>query len=79
VIGDVKKGITNQKVVKKFLKNNICHKPGCLDCWAQNYCSGGCAANSHILTGDMLMPVGYLCEIQKMRIEQALAIKALEY
>jgi len=78
VMGNVRDGITDKSVAEKFLRSNVCHKPECLSCWAQNYCSGGCVANSHILEGDMLKPVDYLCRIQKARIECALAVKAME-
>ena len=54
--------------------------PGkCASCWAKFYCSGGCAANAQNFSGDIRIPYELGCDMEKKRLECALAIKALEY
>jgi uncharacterized protein len=60
----------------QFSKANIFAKQGCGDCWARYFCSGGCNANNHLYSGDMLKPLKITCELEKKRLECALMIKA---
>lgn len=60
----------------QFSKANIFAKQGCADCWARYFCSGGCNANNHLYSGDMLKPLKITCELEKKRLECALMIKA---
>jgi uncharacterized protein len=60
----------------QFSKANIFAKQGCSDCWARYFCSGGCNANNHLYSGDMLKPLKITCELEKKRLECALMIKA---
>jgi uncharacterized protein len=66
----------NREIKNKFAESHIYSKPDCADCWAKFYCSGGCAANNYILSGDIGKPYKIYCELQKKRLECALAIKA---
>ena len=63
---------------KKFKKAHIYNKPKCRDCWARFYCSGGCQANNVNFNGDMNIPYEIGCQMQKKRIECAIALKAEE-
>ncbi|MHB1314764.1 MAG: thioether cross-link-forming SCIFF peptide maturase [Christensenellales bacterium] len=68
----------NESVRSRFAGNTVLAKPDCMACWAKYYCSGGCAANSFHQNGDVAKPYALSCEMQKKRIECALAIRAAE-
>ena len=46
------------------------------ECWARFYCSGGCQANNFNFNGDIHVPYEVGCEMQKKRIECAIALKS---
>lgn len=60
----------------RFSKNSVYNKPECKKCWAKFYCSGGCAANSMLYMGDIATPLPLSCELEKKRLECAIAMKA---
>jgi uncharacterized protein len=76
-MGNIFKDDFNAEKKKEFAGSHIYSKPDCADCWAKFYCSGGCAANNYNLSGDIGKPVKIYCELQKKRLECALAIKAM--
>lgn len=76
LIGNLDDGITNTKMQDDFKKANIYSKPVCRQCWARFYCSGGCQANNFNFNGSILIPYEVGCELQKKRIEMAIALKA---
>lgn len=51
-------------------------KPGCRSCWAQYYCSGGCAANAWHATGDLNGVYEMGCQMMRKRLECALWMAA---
>lgn len=57
---------------------NVLTKEKCRECWAKYYCSGGCAANAHHYNGDIYKPYDLACEMERKRVECALAIYALK-
>ena len=61
-----------------FAACTVYEKPGCKDCWAKYYCSGGCNANNYQYEGDVLRPHGLSCEMEKKRLECAIALKAAQ-
>ena len=63
---------------EKFKACNIYNKKKCLSCWAKFYCSGGCAAHAYNSNKNIYKPYDYACELQKKRLECALALKSLE-
>lgn len=67
-----------QDIVDKFKKAHIYNKDVCRGCWARFYCSGGCQANNFNFNGDMHIPYEIGCEMQKKRIECAIALKAVK-
>jgi len=78
-IGDVIKKQYDKTIPLKFgSKNTVTAKPKCSDCWAQYYCSGGCAAANVKYSGTISEPCPVSCELMKKRIECALAIFAIE-
>ncbi len=66
----------NQDLSSTFRKAHIYNKPLCRECWARFYCSGGCQANNYNFNGDIHIPYKVGCEMQKKRIECAIALKA---
>ncbi len=61
----------------EFNKAHIYNKENCRECWAKFYCSGGCHANALHMNQDILKPYELGCELEKKRIECAIAIKAI--
>ncbi len=77
-IGNVTDGSFDKTIPVLFAENNLTQKPECLKCFAKYYCSGGCAANSLNMCGDMKKPYKLACELMKKRLECSIAIKARE-
>lgn len=76
LMGDIYNGLNNEKMEQVFKNAHIYNKPKCMDCWAKFYCSGGCQANNFNFNGDMHIPYEVGCQMQKKRIECAIALKA---
>ena len=47
LMGNVDTGIVNTDIRDEFKTCNVYAKPGCKDCFARFYCSGGCSANAY--------------------------------
>ncbi|MCL2062118.1 MAG: thioether cross-link-forming SCIFF peptide maturase [Firmicutes bacterium] len=78
-IGDVTKNRYDKQVPLLFSRNNhVRAKKECTQCWAKYYCSGGCAASSVKLYGNLTQPDTLSCTLMKKRIECALAVYAIE-
>ncbi|MBO8127146.1 MAG: thioether cross-link-forming SCIFF peptide maturase [Firmicutes bacterium] len=76
LMGTVFTGLQRPEITEKFAAVNILTKPECKECWARFYCSGGCYANSYAFSGDISGNYKLGCELQKKRIECALAVSA---
>ena len=76
LMGNVNDGVTNTAVRDRFKNCNVYAKKTCRTCFARYYCSGGCAANAYNFSGDILGDYETGCELQKKRIECAIAIQA---
>ena len=68
----------DRDIQKKFANNTVLTKEKCRDCWARFYCSGGCAANAHAFHGDISQPYDLECQMERKRLECAMAIYARE-
>jgi len=79
LMGDVWRGVTNEKLRDRFDSCSIYTRTECRSCWARIYCSGGCAANAYNATGSIGGVYELGCELFKKRIECAIMIKAAEY
>ncbi|MCD8048885.1 MAG: thioether cross-link-forming SCIFF peptide maturase [Clostridia bacterium] len=77
-MGNVFDGVLDENVRDMFVKSTVYTKEGCGDCWARFFCSGGCAANAISMNGDINKPYRLACEMEKKRVECAIAIKAIE-
>lgn len=78
LLGNIWDGVKNTEVQDEFRSCNAYARPECKDCWAQLYCSGGCAANSYHATGKISGIYKYGCELFKKRIECAVMMKVAE-
>ncbi len=74
-MGSVLDGSFDEKIKTTFSKANVYTKPECKNCWCKFYCSGGCNANNLQYGGDILSPYRIGCELQKKRVECAIALK----
>lgn len=76
LMGNIYDETIDQEISTTFRKAHIYNKPKCKNCWARFYCSGGCQANNFNFNGDIHIPYEVGCEMQKKRIECAIALKA---
>lgn len=75
-MGNIFDGKLKEDIAVEFKNANIYTKPKCKNCWAKFYCSGGCQANNYNFNGDVHIPYDIGCEMQKKRIECAIALKS---
>lgn len=76
LMGNVHDGDINKNIRDYFEKSNIYTKDKCRSCFAKFYCSGGCSANAFNFNGDINKPYELACELEKKRVECAIAIEA---
>ena len=78
-MGSVLDGSFDTAMQSRFKQNNVLSKEKCRDCWARFYCSGGCAANAHAFNGDISKPYDLECQMERKRLECAMAVFAVEH
>ena len=78
LMGDVWRGITNEKLRSKFHGCGVYSRNECKECWARLYCSGGCSANAYHASGSIAGVYKLGCELFKKRLECAIMIKVAE-
>lgn len=76
-MGSVHDGSFDTEIADTFAGLNIYTKPACRKCWARFYCSGGCAAGGYNENGDLKEPSFVACELERKRLECAIAMKAI--
>ena len=77
-LGDIFNGINNEALRDDFRSCNAYARKECRDCWAQLYCSGGCAANGYHASGSIKGIYKPGCELFKKRIECAVMMRVCE-
>ena len=77
-MGSVLDDTFDTQLQKRFQSNHVLTKEKCSECWARFYCSGGCAANAHAFNGDISKPYELECQMERKRLECAMAIFATE-
>ena len=75
-LGSIYDDSYNADLGMSFKKAHIYNKPKCRNCWARFYCSGGCQANNIAFNNDINNPYDIGCQMQKKRIECAIALNA---
>jgi uncharacterized protein len=78
-MGNVHHNTFDFELKNEFASANVMTKPDCNECWAKYYCSGGCDANNYSFKGDIKTPMKLYCELQKKRLECAIAIEIEEW
>lgn len=78
-MGSVLTGEIDEGLRRKFASAHVLNKEKCASCWARLYCTGGCAANADAFHGDLLKPYEMECEMEKKRLECAIAVQAAEW
>ena len=76
-IGSLSDGSFDMELSHRFSCLNIYTREECRDCWARFYCSGGCSASNLLVNGDIKKPNHVGCEMERKRLECAIALKAL--
>ncbi len=74
-MGNVADDGINETIKQMFCDTHIFSKKECARCWAKYYCSGGCSANAWLANHDIKKPYKIGCEMEKKRLEAAIAIK----
>jgi uncharacterized protein len=77
-LGNIWSGVTNHEIQNEFKGCNAYARPECTGCWAKLYCSGGCAANAYVATGNIRGIYEYGCKLFRKRIECAVMMKVAE-
>lgn len=77
-MGSVLTGEIDESIREKFAAAHVLNKEKCASCWARLYCTGGCAANAQAFHDDLLKPYELECEMEKKRLECAIAVQAEE-
>lgn len=78
LIGNVHEGTFDMDISDRFSALNIYTREDCQSCWARFYCSGGCSASNLLINGDIAKPHYAGCEMERKRLEYAIALKAWE-
>lgn len=77
IMGNLNEGTFNENLKKEFLKLTVYHKEKCKKCWAKFYCCGGCSSKNYQFNKDLKKPYEMSCEMQKKKIECAIAYSVL--
>ena len=75
-LGNLFDGTFDMELSRKFAGLNIYTRPDCRRCWARFYCSGGCSASNLLVNGDIIKPNEFGCDMQRKRLECAIAMVA---
>jgi len=78
-MGTIWDGSFDSSIQRRFQQNHVLQKKKCTECWVRFYCSGGCSANAHAFNGDIGKPYDMECQMERMRLECAIAVYALEH
>lgn len=75
-LGNLYDGTFDMTLSRRFGELNVYTRPDCQQCWARFYCSGGCSASNLLVNGDIKIPNRFGCDMQRKRLECAIAMKA---
>ena len=76
-MGNVYDDTFDMDMASRFAGMNIYTRKECGDCWAKFYCSGGCSAANYNTNGDITQPSHVGCEMERKRLECAIAMRAI--
>ena len=76
-LGNVYQDTFDMEISGRFARQNIYTRPACRECWARFYCSGGCSASNLLVNGDITISNEVACEMERKRLECAIALNAI--
>lgn len=76
-MGNLEDASFDMDISKQFSALNIYTREDCGACWAKFYCSGGCSASNLIVNHSLSKPNFVACEMERKRLECAIAMKAI--
>lgn len=76
LLGNVHQDGLDSTIMETMAAAHLANKAECRDCWAKVFCGGGCHANAHFANGTVMKPYRLGCDLQKMRLEAAIAVQA---
>ena len=77
-MGNVHEKTLDMEISNRFAGLNVYTRNECADCWAKFYCTGGCSASNLTVNNDLKTPNHIACEMERKRLECAIALKAVE-
>lgn len=77
MLGNLYDGSFDMEISHKFSCLNIYTREECGSCWAKFYCSGGCSASNLLVNSDIKKPNQVGCEMERKRLECAIALQAI--
>lgn len=77
-LGSLNDGSFDMEKSGRFAELNVYTREACRNCWARFYCSGGCSASNLLVNGDIKEPHKVGCELERKRLECAIALKAID-
>lgn len=77
-LGSLTDGSFDMEKSGRFAELNVYTREACRSCWARFYCSGGCSASNLLVNGDIKEPHKVGCELERKRLECAIALKAID-
>ncbi len=78
LLGNLYDGTFDRTISGKFAALNIYTREKCKTCWARFYCSGGCSASNLAVNGDIAVPHEIGCQLERKRLECAIALRAIK-
>lgn len=75
-LGNVHREGFDTNLSAQFASLNVYTREECGNCWAKFYCTGGCSASNLTVNGNIKTPNHVACEMEKKRLECAIALKA---
>lgn len=64
-----------ENIRQRFADNTLLTKEECRQCWARNFCGGGCHANNYFSNGDISRPAQVACTMHRRRVEAAIYVE----
>jgi uncharacterized protein len=70
-IGHMESGIDSE-LAAQWQDNRYYHNPSCVNCWARNWCGGGCRQAAISLTGNIHKRHAIICSFRRLYVKEAL-------
>lgn len=74
-MGNVANLQLNEDIRRKLAGSHMMDKPGCMQCWARNFCGGGCHANNYLSQGNLKQPNPVTCAMHRKRVEAGIYLE----